>query len=197
MTLSMGGEQRTLAAPAELLDAARRGDRRAQERLFTLHRRSVAAQIQRMTGDPSVVDDLLQEVFISAFAALPGFRGEARVSTWLYRIAANKVRNYWDARRRREARERAAGSLPREEPATPDDDLARAEHRARLYAALGALPDKLREAFVARAIEGMSLQEASEVLEVPVSTVSYRARSAEAQLCALLEIDTDGEEASG
>ena len=58
----------------------------------------------------------------------------------------------------------------------------------RCKAALGKLPDKLREAFTARAIEGMSLIEASAALGIPISTVSYRTRRAEQLLCAALEI---------
>jgi len=185
----MGADQHTAANPAAVLEAARRGDAQAQAKLFDLHKRTVAAQIQRMTGDPSVVDDLVQEVFISAFAALPGFRGDARISTWLYRIAANKVRNYWDSKNRRVARERAAAKIPVDEPTTPIESYEQDEHRAMLYEMLARLPVKLREAFVARAIEGLSLVEASDVLGVPVSTVSYRTRRAEKLLCEHLGID--------
>lgn len=185
----MGADQHTAANPAEVLEAARRGDAQAQAKLFDLHKRTVAAQIQRMTGDPSVVDDLVQEVFISAFAALPSFRGDARVSTWLYRIAANKVRNYWDSHNRRVARERAAAKVPVDEPTKPDERYEQDEHRELLYEMLGRLPCKLREAFVTRAIEGLSLAEASEVLGVPVSTVSYRTRRAEKLLCEHLGVD--------
>ena len=57
-----------------------------------------------------------------------------------------------------------------------------------LYTALATLPDKLREAFVARAIEGLSLLEAAAILGAPISTISYRTRRAEQLLCAALEI---------
>ena len=72
-------------------------------------------------------------------------------------------------------------------PAEPQEAPAR-QQRDRLYRALGELPDKLREAFVARAIEGMNLQEASAALGVPISTVSYRTRRAEKLLCDALGI---------
>lgn len=194
----MSADHSTAANPATVLDAARRGDAQAQAKLFELHKRTVAAQIQRMTGDPAVVDDLVQEVFIAAFSALPNFRGDARVSTWLYRIAANKVRNHWDSKKRRQARERAAAKVPEEAPETPHDEIERQEHRERLYETLGVLPDKLREAFVCRAIEGMSLAEASEVLGVPVSTVSYRTRRAEKLLCEQLGLPSpDGGQEEG
>lgn len=171
-----------------VLQAAQRGDKTAQSQIFTRYRERVARQLLRMIGDPMAVDDLLQEVFIAAFTALPGFRGDAQLATWLYAIATNRTRNWWDSQRRRRRREDIAANVPPEEASTPEADLESQQQRARLYAALGQLPDKLREAFVARAIEGMNLIEASAVLGVPISTVSYRTRRAEQLLCAALDI---------
>ena len=172
----------------ELLARARRHDPVAQRELFETYKARVTAQVQRMIGDPASVDDLVQEVFIAAFVGLERFRGESEVHTWLYRIAANKVRNWWDSDRRRRRRELRASQVPRHNPNTPHEDLEASEHRERLYAALGELSPSLREAFVARVIENMSLKEASAALEIPVSTVSYRTRRAEDRLCELLGI---------
>ena len=172
----------------ELLSRARRHDPAALRELFERHKERVAAQIQRMTGDQAAVDDLVQEVFIAAFSHLDGFRGDSQFRTWLYRIATNKVRNWWDSDQRRRRRELRSAELPEPGPSTPDEDLEAREHRDRLYRALGSLSAKLREAFVARVIEGMSLQEASEALGIPVSTVSYRTRRAEDLLCEALGI---------
>jgi RNA polymerase sigma factor (sigma-70 family) len=186
VTLAIDVSRAHQADPSGLLAAAQRGDADAQTELFQLHSVRVARQILRMTGDASSVDDLLQEVFIAAFAALPGFRRDAQLETWLYTIAANKVRNWWDARRRRDVRESHATSGAQEAVRTPEDELAAVEHLGVFYRALGDLPDKLREAFSARAIEHLSLQEASSLLGVPISTVSYRTRRAEELLCAAL-----------
>jgi RNA polymerase sigma-70 factor, ECF subfamily len=186
VTLASAVSRAHPAEPADLLAAAQRGDASAQAELFGRHHVRVARQILRMTGDADGVDDLLQEVFIAAFAALSGFRRDAQLETWLYTIATNKVRNWWDARRRRDLRESHAAMIPRDEVRTPEDELVFAEHLAGFYRALGELPDKLREAFTARAIEHLSLQEASAVLGVPISTVSYRTRRAEQLICAAL-----------
>lgn len=172
----------------ELIDRARRHDPAAQRALFELHKGRVAAQVQRMTGTPAAVDDLVQEVFIAAFRNLDGFRGDCSLPTWLYRIALNQSRKWWDSDRRRRRREQRAGERPVDVPGTPHEDLELREHHDRLYAALGSLPAKLREAFVARVIEGMSLQEASEALSLPISTVSYRTRRAEDLLCTALGV---------
>ena len=174
-----------------LLLAAQRGDAAAQGALFDAHKQQVARRVLRMTGDPASVDDLVQEVFIAAFSALGRFRGDSQLDTWLYRITVNKVRNWWDGQRRRRGRETHAASIGVDAPATPEEETAAVEHRRRLYAALGELPAKFREAFVARAIENMSLQEASEALRVPISTVSYRTRKAERMLCEALGLDPE------
>jgi RNA polymerase sigma-70 factor (ECF subfamily) len=177
------------ADEAQVLAAAQRGDRGAQATLFHRYRDRVARQLLRMCGDRSAVEDLIQEVFISAFAALPRFRGDARLSTWLYTIANNRVRNYWESQRRRKHRELdAARTSAAAVVDTPEEDLVAQRQRQRLYAALATLPDKMREAFVARAIEGMSLLEASEALQTPISTVSFRTRRAEQLLCEALDI---------
>lgn len=169
---------------AERLTAAQRGDREAQAQIFRDHRDRVARQILRLTGDPAVVDDLVQEVFLAAFLALPGFRGDAQLGTWLHTIATNKVRNWWESQRRRKRREEAAAPPP--SVTTPEDDLLAAHRRRRFFDALAALPDSYRDAFVARAIDGLSLIEAAERLGAPISTVSYRARRAEQMLCEAL-----------
>lgn len=181
-----------LESASAALPAAQKGDARAQALIFDAYKQKVAAQVFRMTGDANVVDDLVQEVFISAFGGLPRFRGDSNLGTWLYRITTNKVRNWWDSKRRREARERHAPALDEMVAAPQEARIERREHHSRLYRALGELPDNLREAFVARAIQAMSLQEASECLGVPISTVSYRARRAEQLLCVALGIETEG-----
>jgi RNA polymerase sigma-70 factor (ECF subfamily) len=175
-------------APAWIA-AAGAGDVTAQARFFRDHRDRLASQLLRMTGDAAVVDDLLQEVFIAAFAGLGGFRGDASIETWLYRIALNKARNWWDSHRRRQRREREGGVRLTPEAARPDEDLEAIAHRERLYAALEGLPEVLREAFVCRVIEGMPLVDASRALAVPISTVSYRTRRAELLLCRALGLE--------
>ncbi|MCA9652335.1 MAG: sigma-70 family RNA polymerase sigma factor [Myxococcales bacterium] len=176
----------TEAEATALLAAAQRGEPAAQSALYRAHRDDIARQVLRMTGNASIVDDLVQEVFIAAFGALPGFRRDAQLETWLYRITINKVRNWWDSQRRRQRREDQVAIGPADPVSTPEEEATAHEHRRRLYAALAELPHKYREAFTARAIENLSLQEASDRLGVPVSTVSYRTRKAEEQLCSLL-----------
>lgn len=177
------------ADPIALLAAVRRGDAAAQSEFFERHKDSVARQVMRMTGDVGWVDDLVQEVFIAAFSRLGSFRGDAAVETWLHRITVNKVRNAWDSRRRRIARESEAVRPDISEHDAPDDEVAAAQQLRKFYAALGGLPGKYRDAFVCRVIEDLSLEETSAELGVPVSTVSYRARRAEALLAQALGLE--------
>jgi RNA polymerase sigma-70 factor (ECF subfamily) len=169
--------------------AAQVGDRAAQAVIFAAYKQSVARWIVRMTRDGTSVDDLVQEVFIAAFAALPRFRGEAKLRSWLRSIATNHVRNWWDSQNRRQQREWTAYLLHGEEVDEPPDvELENRRQRERLCRALESLPHSLREAFVARTLAGMDLREASVALKVPLSTVSWRARRAEAMLCEFLEV---------
>lgn len=177
------------ATPSALVAAVRRGDTSAQSEFFVRHKDAVARQVMRMTGDASCVDDLVQEVFVAAFSRLDAFRGDASIETWLHRITINKVRNAWDSRRRRLAREAKVAVPEATEHDSPDDNVAAGEQLARFYAVLSELPAKYRDAFVCRVLEELSLEDTSEALGVPVSTVSYRARKAEALLTQALGLE--------
>lgn len=181
------------ADAATLLEAARRGEASAQSALFEAHKDGVARQVLRMTGDVSCVDDLVQEVFIAAFRRLDDFRGDAAIGTWLHRITTNKVRNWWDSAQRRRVREAKATRGGSEiDPTTPERAIEASDKLEQFYAALRRLPPDFRDAFVLRAIEELSLDEVSERLGVPLSTVSYRARRAEALLSAALTGEGEG-----
>ena len=165
--MTVRDESRGESSAKALLSAAQRGDAAAQAEIFDTHKIQVARQVQRMTGDAGAVDDLVQEVFIAAFSALAGFRGEAQLQTWLHTITVNMVRNWWDSRKRRHIREARAAHEPLTTSETLEDHVVTGEHLRRLYEALGELPDTLREAFTLRAIERMSLKLLCEALGIP------------------------------
>ncbi len=180
------------ADPVELLAGVRRGDAAAQTEFFARHKDAVARQVMRMSGDAGWVDDLVQEVFIAAFSRFGSFRGDAAVETWLHRITVNKVRNAWDSRRRRLVRESDAARPEATEHDAPDAEVVASEQLRAFYDALAGLPTKYRSAFVCRVIEEMSLEDTSAELGVPISTVSYRARRAEALLGEALGLEGRG-----
>jgi RNA polymerase sigma-70 factor (ECF subfamily) len=138
---------------------------------------ALALRICRNADD---AEDALQETFIAAYRALPGFDGRARVSTWLYRIATNKCYDIL-ARRRPTA---DADALP--EPADPRDPYAHSERQQVLAQALDALPAQFREAALLCDVCGLTPAEAGEVTGVPEGTMKSRSFRARALLAAAL-----------
>ena len=142
--------------------------------------------------DDAEAEEALQEAWLQAYRAMPGFRGDSKLSTWLIRIAANEA-----LMRRRKAR-RTAEVIPMSideevggEPAVaeardenpgsaPDVATLRGEMRRIMEARIDKLPDAFREVFVLRAVEEMSVEETAAALEIPEATVRtrfFRARS--------------------
>src|SRR4030095_11478437 len=89
------------ADEAELIDSCRPHDRAAHDELYGRFRRQVAGNLYRVLGDRNDLDDLVQEVFVIAFRGLDKFRGDARLSTWLYRICVNLALGRLRSRARR------------------------------------------------------------------------------------------------
>src|SRR5688572_5410785 len=128
----------------DLLEAAGRGERQAIEEILARHEAQIYRFGLRMCGDEESARDVLQETMLAAFRNLPGFRGEATLSTWLYQIAPS-----FCIKHRRG--ERPFEPLPREleEPAGGPDTRAHArEIGAALAAGIRALPLDYREALV-------------------------------------------------
>src|SRR6476660_701924 len=89
------------ADEAELIQRCRRDERTAHDELYHRFRRQVAGNLYRVLGDRTDLDDLVQEVFVIAFRGLERFRGDARLSTWLYRICVNVALGRIRTRKRR------------------------------------------------------------------------------------------------
>src|SRR6476469_10215963 len=89
------------AGEADLIDRCRRDEKSAHDELYHRFRRQVAGNLYRVLGDRNDLDDLVQEVFVIAFRGLQKFRGDARLSTWLYRICVNVALGKIRTRKRR------------------------------------------------------------------------------------------------
>src|SRR6476660_9053205 len=89
------------ADEADLIARCRRDDRGAHDELYHRFRRQVAGNLYRVLGDRTDLEDLVQEVFVIAFRGLDKFRGDARLSTWLYRICVNVALGRIRTRKRR------------------------------------------------------------------------------------------------
>ncbi|HET7137404.1 MAG TPA: sigma-70 family RNA polymerase sigma factor [Gaiellaceae bacterium] len=156
---------------------ARRGDQRAFAQLVRHYDDGLRALAYRLLGDRDRMDDALQEAYVNAFRALPGFRGDAELATWLYRIAYNACID--ELRRTRivvpldSVRERADPSQPADERVAARGDLG---------AALAALPPEDRATVLLVDAQGFDYRSAAEILAVPDGTVASRLNRARAAL---------------
>ena len=170
----------------ELLAAHLAGDPDAFGQLVALHRaRLYAVALRTLAGpgpDPrEEAADALQDALLSALRGAASYRGQARVSTWLHRVVVNAC---LDRLRRR--RVRATGPMPEQEPAAPGDALGDRETALDVRAALAALPDEQRIALVLVDLSGLPVEEAADVLGVPVGTVKSRCARGRARLAVSL-----------
>jgi RNA polymerase sigma-70 factor (ECF subfamily) len=166
----------------ELVRRAQRGDRAAFDELVVRHRDRVYAVALRLTRSPADAEDALQDTFLNAYRALGRFGGRARVSTWLYRIAANAS---YDVINRRHGRDQPLDDGAYE-PAAPGDPYEQSAQRRSLERALASLPDEFREAVVLCDVAGLGAGEAAELLGVPAGTVKSRVFRARALLAVAL-----------
>lgn len=157
----------------ELVNQAQSGDRNAFSELVRAHARGVFNVVYRMCGDALVAEDAAQETFIRAWQSLPSFRPQMPLRNWLYRIAFNA----------------GMDMLRKEKRILPDDieDLhltdggpgpealvSQHERTAMVQKAILSLPDASRAVLVLREYEGLSYQEISSTLDIPVGTVMSR-----------------------
>jgi RNA polymerase sigma-70 factor, ECF subfamily len=182
---------------AALTAAARQGDGAAFARLFRRHADAVRTRITRLVGPIAERDDLVQKVFIAFHRALPSYRSEARVSTYLHRIAVNTAYDHLRGRRRSAETAGPPSDQALFEHGSPtlEDQVAARADLARLLALLDQLSPKKRIAFVLVAVEGCSLAEAAALIGAREDTVKQRALHARRDLMARLAAATGAREA--
>src|SRR5215470_9878195 len=191
----------------ELIRRCRLGDRVAFEQLYRAHRRQVAGNLYRVLGDRSELDDLVQEVFVIAFRGLDRFRGDAKLSTWIYRICVNVALGKIRTRKRRPAAigvadldATSADPSLTERPETPDRTLERRQEQERVYKALEVLAPKKRIVLYLHEIEGLDLKEIAYLVDSNPVTVRTRLFYARREFYKIVAGDaalSDGEPADG
>lgn len=169
------------SAEHDLVRRARAGEERAIRQLYERHAPRVYALVRRIAGDDALAEDWAQEAWVRALQALPKFRGDARFSTWLHRIAVNSALHgkRWHARRRdREV------DVAIELPVAPGVD--RTLLRDRIEAALDGLPLGMRHVLVLHDVEGYTHEEIASMLGVTAGTSKSQLFKARAKMRQLL-----------
>jgi RNA polymerase sigma-70 factor (ECF subfamily) len=174
-----------------LVELARTRDELAIRALTRRYNRRLFRLARGILRDDAEAEDVVQEAWVRAITGLDGFRGEAAFSTWLTRIALNEALG-----RRRRQRPTVDWETYGETPhvaeiiqfplsamtADPERTMARSEIRAVLEQSIDELPDAFRAVFIARIVEGMSVEETAELFELKPETVKTRLFRARALL---------------
>jgi RNA polymerase sigma-70 factor (ECF subfamily) len=188
----------------DLVERFKAGDRRAFDEIVERYQHRVYTLSLRWMGNDELAADVTQDVFIALFRSLHGFRGEAKLSTWVYRVVLNHTRNRKLYLRRRrfdqhEALEGEAVHRDGEAPVrqiagdgpAPDEGLARGDAERWIRSALAELPQDQRELIVLRDLEDLSYEEIADLLDIPRGTVKSRLHRARVQLARVLSRTPD------
>lgn len=178
------------------MERCQRGDLSAFNELVHRYQQHVYSLAYRLSNSYDDAEDIASEVFIRVFNALPRFRGDAQLSTWLYRVVTNV---YLDKRKRRgnlpvtsleEYLETTEGGQVRQVPdpsPTPQEILEARERREAVQRAVSALPEYQRIMIAMYHLEGMPYEQIAEVLDMPLGTVKSRLNRARRALRDQLE----------
>jgi RNA polymerase sigma-70 factor (ECF subfamily) len=172
----------------ELVERCRSGEEHAFQELVDRYKDLVFGLIARTVIDRSRAEDLAQDVFLRIHRGLPYFRGEARLSTWIYRIVANVCLQ-------EQSRPPRAVSLDDERtrdkaaPSGPDRQFGDLELRDRLEKAIARLPANYRLLIAAHYLNGVRYEGLAEALQLPLGTVKTQLYRAKQQLRRMLETD--------
>jgi len=169
----------------ELVERCRSGNEHAFQELVERYQNLVFALIARTVQDRSRAEDLAQEVFLRVHRGLPYFRGEARLSTWIYRIVANVC---LPVGRPAEANDEAIGGETKTSGRI-DRQFGDFELRDRLEKAIARLPANYRLLIAAHYLEGIRYEDLAEALQMPLGTVKTQLHRAKQQLRRLLETE--------
>src|SRR5262245_44038816 len=164
----------------ELVALATAGDLDSFNQLVRRWERPIFALAYRTLGREEDARDVTQETFLRAFRALPGFKGDSKFSSWLYRIALNLCRHWL----RRDARRPMVNvpdgvevhelAVDKQETASVEDLAARAELSRAVKAAMELLPAEQRTAIILKEYHGLTFQEIADVMNCPLSTAKTR-----------------------
>jgi RNA polymerase sigma-70 factor (ECF subfamily) len=179
---------KTIAADKDIESvlACQKGDTEAFDILVERHQKKMLNIAYRMMGDYDEACDVTQEAFLAAYKSIKKFKGEAKFSTWLYRIVINYSKNRLKQIRSIDKREVVsiddAGEIKAEgewcqssqNDANPDVQMERREREVQVQKCITSLDEEYREILVLRDIQGLSYEEIKDILKIPEGTVKSR-----------------------
>jgi RNA polymerase sigma-70 factor (ECF subfamily) len=177
----MGDASKGPQTERQLIGLAADGDARAIRALYDRYSPRVYAVVRRIAADDDLAQDYAQEAWIRAIRALPTFRGDARFSTWLHRIAVNAA---LQSLRKLDARSKREAPVSEDVPVAPEhaDSLL----QKRLQRALDQLPEGMRQVLILHDVEGYTHEEIGDVLGVTSGTSKSQLFKARAKMRSLL-----------
>jgi RNA polymerase sigma-70 factor, ECF subfamily len=169
-----------------LLARLRDGDPDAFNRIYRAHVAAVYRRLTRVLGPVPERDDLTQDVFLALYRALPQFRGEAKLTTLIHRIALNKAFEYL----RRQSRRRAVAlddfDDVLEMTTSPEERVRARESLAIVFACLARIKPKKRIALLLRVVDGLSFEEIGELVDATPEAVAKRVQHGQRELDQLM-----------
>jgi RNA polymerase sigma-70 factor (ECF subfamily) len=186
--MQMLGDQYKDKEEHDLIEASLKGDKSAFGELVKRYQKMVARTVKGMLGDTVFAEDIGQEVFIKLYYSLAEFRGEAKLSTYIQRIAVNLTLNEIKRRKRFTSTFSQAGNHELHEYDIADlGDEERRDARELVTKALQKMEPKFRIIITMRMLQGYSTKETAEILELPLGTVLSRLSRAQEQIKKILE----------
>ncbi|MEO8677148.1 MAG: RNA polymerase sigma factor [Casimicrobiaceae bacterium] len=180
---------RTDPGDEDLMLAYAAGDAAAFEALYTRHKGGVYRYLVRHCGNAGTADELFQDVWMNVIRVRASYAPTAKLTTWLYRIAHNRLIDHWRATGRVEFVSAGVNddddpldAIPGPRNDEPDVRAGTREIGARIKLALAALPAAQREAFLLHQEGGLELSEIAELTGAGIETVKSRIRYAQAKL---------------
>jgi RNA polymerase sigma-70 factor (ECF subfamily) len=165
----------------ELVASATAGDLDSFNQLVARWERPIYALAYRTLGREEDARDVVQDAFLRAYRGLPGFKGEAKFSSWLYRITLNLCRDWIRRERRAPVVQPPEGTDPLQladdraaETESVEDLVARREMSLAVAKAMAELPEEQRSAILLKEYHGLTFQEIADMLDCPLSTVKTR-----------------------
>ncbi len=171
----------------ELVERLKRRDEAAFTELIRLYEKRIFQLVLRMLGDRGEAEDVAQDVFLTVFKSIDSFRGDSKLSTWLYRIATNHCKNrikYLDRRARGKKTElddlsehdrvESASMSASAHVARPDQQAEANQMETIMRRAIGELDEEQRELVILRDVENLSYEEIQAITGLPEGTVKSR-----------------------